>query len=73
MISVYLALHDNKVLSVTTESVELALEMGQNIICYVLASLAVWLCKHGAGEAAADRSQGSHSVFSKASTTPSHH
>ena len=35
-------LHDNEVLSVTTESVSLDLEMTQNIPCYVFAS--VWLC-----------------------------
>ena len=38
---VYLALHGIEVLSVTTKSVTLDLEMRQDILCHLLA---VWLC-----------------------------
>ena len=45
MTSVYLALHGNEVLSVTTESVYLDLTMRRYIPCYFFGlCLAVWLC-----------------------------
>ena len=55
-------------LYVTTDLVNLDLEIGQNIPCHLFAS--AWLCgsasnglwKYGADEAAPDRSQGCHSV-----------
>ena len=65
---VHLALDGNTSLSVSTESVNLDLAMRQNILCYLFASACLcgsvskWALKHGAGEAAGDRSQGSHSV-----------
>ena len=59
-------------LSVSTESVNLYLEMGRNTPCYLIASALLcgsaseWaLKKHGADNAAADKSQGSHIVHNK--------
>ena len=60
-------MHGNEVLSVTTELVNLDLEMGQMSLaiclplpgCVALSQNGLW--KHGADEAVADRSQGSHS------------
>ena len=63
----HLALHCNELLYVTTESVNLDLEIRPTILCHLLAyawqcgSASKWALKHGAGEAAADKSQGSHS------------
>ena len=62
-------------LSVTTESVNLDLEMRQNNLCYLFASARLcgsaskWALKHGTGGAAADRSQGSHSDLHKNQTS----
>ena len=51
-------------LSVSTESVNMDLEMGRNTPCYVITSALLHqngLSKHGADKPAADKSQGSHS------------
>ena len=58
---VYLALHGNEVLSVSTKSVNLDLEGRQNILCHICLCLAVWLClKMGSGNMVLVRLLGKH-------------